>query len=62
MPTLKNQMQVKCEFSEPASQPANHSKSPKWSPGVKKAFAIWPWYCAGRSYLGTKLMDELKYI
>ena len=36
MPTFKNQ--------NLASQPANYSKSPKWSPRVKtlKAFAIWP--------------------
>ena len=57
-------LKIKCRCNmNSASQPANHSKSPKWSPEVKtlKAFAIWPYYCTGRSYLGTKLVDELKY-
>ena len=41
MPTFENQMRVKREFSEPASQSL---KTPKWSPGAKtlKAFVIWP--------------------
>ena len=42
-PTFENKMQVKCVFS----QPANHSKTLKWRPGVKtlKAFVIWLYYC-----------------
>ena len=46
IPTFKPQMQVKREFSEPASQLLQVSESPKWSPGMKalKAFAIWHWY------------------
>ena len=56
-------LKIKCGWNaNSASQPANYSKPPKWSPGVKtlKCFAIWPKYWTGRSYLGTKLLDELK--
>ena len=42
-----------------ANQPI--TLSPLIGPEVKnlKAFAIWPQYCTGRSYLGTKLLDKL---
>ena len=38
-------LKIKCGWNaNPASQPANYSKFPKWSPGMKtlKAFAMWP--------------------
>ena len=57
-------LKIKCGWNaNSANQPANYCKSPNRSPGVKtpKAFAIWPQYCTGRSYLGTKLLIELKY-
>ena len=51
-------LKIKCGWNaNPASQPANYSKSPKWRAGVKtlKAFAMWPSYWTGRSYLAAKL-------
>ena len=55
--------QLCCWNANSASQSGNYSKSPKWSPGVKtlNTFVIWPKCCTEMSYLGTWLLDELKY-